>query len=336
MDSRSSVSRHSSRGQESRRFIPRQATSAFPKPQRVDKLVEQREQKRTDGLPPPSPPSARVSIPHSRSSRRLGHGCSVTMISTVIQGRLLISPWPDDPAEDPTTKATKSYSKFPSSTSMKAEGSGRAVTTDRTSSSTTPASRQLIRNRMSATGSSLSAAPQPDNSLPLQYFSTIRDKGPQDDHHKHMLEDTLVDGDHCHSSSRSVSLSNGKEWAHDNKTRTTGTPTTASPSSTRLVRLGGSRSTQTFVRRGGGGDESQPSSSVESVESFNLEAYRPLTTKARRTAGQILEEMVGDSDTGVASSSIPSVTSSAALAAGLEDIEGYLEEDLRGFSKLSY
>ncbi|KAF9329721.1 hypothetical protein BGZ91_000435 [Linnemannia elongata] len=103
-----------------------------------------------------------------------------------------------------------------------------------------------------------------------------------------------------------------------------------------------SRSTETATRegsgggRGGGGGEEQASSSVDSVESFNLETYRPPMTKARRTAGQILEDMVADSDSGAVSSSLPSLTSSVALAAGIEDIEGYLEEDLRGFSKLSY
>jgi hypothetical protein len=155
-----------------------------------------------------------------------------------------------------------------------------------------------------------------------------------------MLEDTSVDGAYYHFSPCPVSQSKGKEWAHD--IRIIGTPTKASPSSIMRVRLDGSSSTETVVRddgggkRGGDGDESQSSSSVESVESFNLETYRPPTTKVRRTPVQILEEMVGDSDTGAVSSSIPSVTSSAALAAGLEDIEGYLEEDLRGLSKLSY
>lgn len=124
--------------------------------------------------------------------------------------------------------------------------------------------------------------------------------------------------------------------------RTAATPPSASPLSTTRPRLLVSRSTETTIRdgggggRGGGANEEQASSSVDSVESFNLEAYRPPMTKARRTAGQILEEMVADSDSGAASSSLPSLTSSAALAAGIEDIEGYLEEDLRGLSKLSY
>lgn len=133
------------------------------------------------------------------------------------------------------------------------------------------------------------------------------------------------------------------EGAHysSKRKRTAATPTIESPLTTTRPRLLVSRSTETAIREGGGGGrggggEEQASSSVDSVESFNLETYRPPMTMARRTAGQILEEMVADSDSGAVSSSLPSLTSSSALAAGIEDIEGYLEEDLRGLSKLSY
>ncbi|KAF9907750.1 hypothetical protein EC991_010620 [Linnemannia zychae] len=86
----------------------------------------------------------------------------------------------------------------------------------------------------------------------------------------------------------------------------------------------------------GGGDEDPPSSSIDSVDPFSLETYQPPRTRPRRTARQILEELTKDPETEIVSSSMPSVTSSAALAAGIEDIEGYLEQDLKGFTRLSY
>lgn len=330
MESGSSVSRQATRGEESMKDNSHPTTPTFPKPHRVTKLSNRLERERAERPTPLPPTSTRVSITYSRKHRRPEHGGFITMISTIIQGRLLVSPWPEDPAEDPPTGTTMSRGMPPNRTGTKGGGSGRAHTIGRTSY-TAPYGRQpLVGNRIPASGSSLSVAPQPKDAKPSQQFSAIREKRPQGDHHR--------------SSPHPMSQANEAKEAHDNRKRkrTAATPTTASPLTTTRPRLLVSRSTETAIREGGGGggggggDVEQASSSVDSVESFNLEAYRPPMTKARRTAGQILEELVAESDSGAVSSSLPSLTSSAALAAGIEDIEGYLDEDLRGLSKLSY
>lgn len=327
MESGLSVSRQTTRGEESTQD---NSHSIVPKPHRVKKFSKQLEPERAERLPPPLPVSTRLSITYNRKSRRPEHGGFISMISTIIQGRILVSPWPDDPAEDPPTGATKNRLMRLNRTGMKARSSGKAPTKSRTSSAAPSGRQQLARTRIPALSPSVSAAPQPEDTKPSQQSSAILGKRPQGDHHR--------------SSPRPMSQAKEEERAHDSRKRkgAVATPTTASPLMTARPRLLVSRSTETATRegsgggRGGGGGEEQASSSVDSVESFNLETYRPPMTKARRTAGQILEDMVADSDSGAVSSSLPSLTSSVALAAGIEDIEGYLEEDLRGFSKLSY
>ncbi|KAG0379584.1 hypothetical protein BGX24_012619 [Mortierella sp. AD032] len=260
------------------------------------------------------------------------------LISTSIQGRLLVSPWPDDPAEDPVTGVPKGDHSMPLSRTEIAAKSSRNPATLNHYSPTAATGQLSVKDRISQIGSS--TAPKPVESKQSSHISTVPDTNTQDKYRHQTAEAMSLDVSYQNSLSHPMSqvsstesLSKRKERAHGITKRKVDTTATG-------TRSDGSYSLEPVVRiesgERGGNDEDQLLSSIDSVDQFNLETYQPPTKKPRRTAGQILAEIAGDSEAEVVSSSMPSVTSSAALAAGIEDIEGFLEKDLKGFTRLSY